>query len=460
MMLLTALAIAAVGAAPASAATVTPIQAGSIALSPIAVNTQAGDQFNSHVAPDLVVYSDPSQIHTYRFSTSTHAVVTPGANAIDLLSDVQGEQVVFTRAFSGGRRAQMYFDGSALTELEPNIASNRFGSAVGSDTIAWVDYALESHGELIAYERSTATATRLTNDTLGDQNPQVSVDGTVIAWEHCLTSILNCDIWTAVRTAPGAWTVGIASNTSNAESNPDTDGSVATWESRSGATWDIVTQPVGSSTPTTLSIAGEETNPSMSGDAILFEHRNDPSSATDLFVYERSSNRSFQLTATAAVNETLSDIVAIGANTYRITWTADEDGFDERNVYAATFTIPPVATAYNFNGFFSPVDDDPTPNIVNAGRSVPVKFSLGGDQGLDIFAPNSPASTEIGCDSSEEGDQIEQTVIASTNSLSYDPLTDRYTYVWKTLKAWKGTCRMFALTLDDGTTHLARFSLR
>jgi hypothetical protein len=36
---------------------------------------------------------------------------------------------------------------------------------------------------------------------------------------------------------------------------------------------------------------------------------------------------------------------------------------------------------YNFQGFFSPVANIPAFNIVNAGRSVPVKFSLGGNRG-------------------------------------------------------------------------------
>src|SRR6185436_4110875 len=40
---------------------------------------------------------------------------------------------------------------------------------------------------------------------------------------------------------------------------------------------------------------------------------------------------------------------------------------------------------YSFTGFYQPVDNLPTLNIVNAGKAIPVKFSLGGFQGLDIF---------------------------------------------------------------------------
>lgn len=43
------------------------------------------------------------------------------------------------------------------------------------------------------------------------------------------------------------------------------------------------------------------------------------------------------------------------------------------------------------------------------------------------------------------------------SSLSCDPSTDTYSYVWKTDKAWAGTCRTFDLRLTDGTDHYASF---
>lgn len=114
---------------------------------------------------------------------------------------------------------------------------------------------------------------------------------------------------------------------------------------------------------------------------------------------------------------------------------------------------------HNFTGFFQPVDNLPTLNIVNAGRAIPLKFSLGGDQGLDIFAPGYPASTTAICGITA-GDAIEQTVTAGSSSLSYDSTTDQYTYVWKTEKAWAGTCRTLVVKLDDGTYHQANFKFK
>jgi hypothetical protein len=56
------------------------------------------------------------------------------------------------------------------------------------------------------------------------------------------------------------------------------------------------------------------------------------------------------------------------------------------------------SVVYDFDGFFSPVDDPPTFNAVKAGRDIPVKFSLGGGQGLDIFAEGYPRSGTIPAD--------------------------------------------------------------
>jgi hypothetical protein len=112
---------------------------------------------------------------------------------------------------------------------------------------------------------------------------------------------------------------------------------------------------------------------------------------------------------------------------------------------------------YNWTGFFRPVDNPEVLNSVKAGQSIPVKFSLAGDQGLNIFAAGSPTSQKITCDSSDPIDVIEETVTAGGSSLSYDASNNQYNYVWKSDKAWAGTCRQLSVKLIDGTTHVANF---
>jgi hypothetical protein len=117
----------------------------------------------------------------------------------------------------------------------------------------------------------------------------------------------------------------------------------------------------------------------------------------------------------------------------------------------------PPAAQHTFTGFFPPVENPPVLNLVNAGRGVPVKFSLGGNQGLNIFAAGYPASQRITCDTGAPLEVVEETVTAGSSSLTYDPVTDQYTYVWKTEKRWANTCRRLNVTLNDGADHIADF---
>jgi hypothetical protein len=115
---------------------------------------------------------------------------------------------------------------------------------------------------------------------------------------------------------------------------------------------------------------------------------------------------------------------------------------------------------YDFVGFFQPVDNLPIVNVANAGSSIPLKFGLGGNQGMNIFAPGFPSSGQVPCTVSEPAQTVDETVTAGQSSLQYDPATDRYTYVWKTNKAWKGTCRLLVVRFNDGTEQYAKFRFR
>lgn len=117
-------------------------------------------------------------------------------------------------------------------------------------------------------------------------------------------------------------------------------------------------------------------------------------------------------------------------------------------------------TGYTFTGFFQPVENLPTVNIANAGSAVPLKFGLGGNFGLNIFAAGYPASGQVPCQVNEPAGVIEETVNAGSSSLNYDPELNRYTYVWKTNKAWKNTCRILVLRFNDGTERQAKFMFK
>lgn len=124
----------------------------------------------------------------------------------------------------------------------------------------------------------------------------------------------------------------------------------------------------------------------------------------------------------------------------------------------ASTVILPTEGRYAFTGFTQPVEPLPTVNAVAAGRAVPIKFGLGADFGLGILSADSPSSVRVGCDTTAVLDVVESSATAGSSSLTYSVGSGTYTYVWKTDKTWAGTCRMFQLTLDDGSLHEAKFN--
>ena len=101
-----------------------------------------------------------------------------------------------------------------------------------------------------------------------------------------------------------------------------------------------------------------------------------------------------------------------------------------------------------FTGFAQPVDNSPTVNSMHAGRTVPVKFSLGGDRGLDIFASGYPQVQSVSC-SSESGDVVEETFASEPSHLTYSSANDQYTYLWRTDRSWAGQCKKLELKFVD-----------
>lgn len=142
-----------------------------------------------------------------------------------------------------------------------------------------------------------------------------------------------------------------------------------------------------------------------------------------------------------------------GSHTASITVLDDDGGQATASVDVT------VATPYRWGGFHQPIDDGVL-NTVQAGRSIPVKFSLGGDFGLDVLAEGSPASVPVACGTGLPTDGIEETATPGASGLTYDAGSGRYHYVWQTSRAWGGQCRMLVVTLADGTEHTALFRFR
>ena len=173
----------------------------------------------------------------------------------------------------------------------------------------------------------------------------------------------------------------------------------------------------------------------------------DPEGTTVTFAWDLDNNGSFE---SPGQNVNFSS-AGITAPATRTVWVQVTDAFGFSTVDDAT-----VSVLYHFNGFFQPVDNLPMANTVKAGQAIPVKFSLNGNHGLNIFATGYPKIEFLLCATSLS-DAVETTVTAGNSGLSYGSASDQYTYVWKTDKAWTDKCALLRVMFNDGTTQSALF---
>ncbi|HEY0738370.1 MAG TPA: PxKF domain-containing protein, partial [Herpetosiphonaceae bacterium] len=206
-------------------------------------------------------------------------------------------------------------------------------------------------------------------------------------------------------------------------------------------TWTIDT-----SAPQTT-ITSQPANPSTSGSASFSFTSSEASSSFECSL----DNSPFATCASPQSYSGLTD----GSHSFAVR-AIDAAGNADATPATYAWTIN-TSTAYNWSGFFQPVDNLPTLNLVKAGSAIPVKFSLSGYQGLTIFKLGYPKSEAIACSSTAPVLGIEETVSAGSSGLTYDVASDHYVYVWKTDKGWANTCRQFVIQLADGSYHRANF---
>jgi uncharacterized membrane protein len=111
-----------------------------------------------------------------------------------------------------------------------------------------------------------------------------------------------------------------------------------------------------------------------------------------------------------------------------------------------TFVLTPRIPRFDFRGFLPPLKAPPATAVAKAGSAVPVRFSLGGYRGPDVFAAGYP---RVG--SCEPSDASAPASSAGRSGLAYDAGADAYTFVWKTEKTWAGACRRLEIAFVDET---------
>lgn len=289
------------------------------------------------------------------------------------------------------------------------------------------------------------TTTITTTFTVADQTAPVvtaPADSTASADASCQVAIPdfaasstasdNCDSTVTVTQSPAAGTlVGLGSHTVTVTATDDAGNH---------------------SSDTVVFTVNDTTAPVISCPSNIEVFLPANTSATSMAVTypAATANDNCSASPTVSYSKASGSVFPVGTTT--VTVTATDAAGNESN---CSFT---VTVRYLFTGFFSPVGNLPTLNAVNAGRAIPVKFSLSGDKGLNIFAPNNPYTVSLNCNTNDPGVDVVETLTAGGSSLSFGG--NQYNYVWKTEGSWAGTCRQLVVTLNDGSVHVANFKFK
>ena len=134
-------------------------------------------------------------------------------------------------------------------------------------------------------------------------------------------------------------------------------------------------------------------------------------------------------------------------------------GTDTITILSATasawdFAIRP----YAFGGFSSPVDNRPVTNAAKPGSVIPVRFSLGGNQGPNVLAAGTRSRAHHLRLDRSDGHRRGDGRIGVAAVLSRR--TGLYQYGWKTQSGWANTCRELIFKFRDGTEARAAFKFR
>jgi hypothetical protein len=296
-----------------------------------------GNQLTPHVACSLVTYSNDdlegtSTINYLDFATNTEHVL-PG-NGLERLSDTDGQRIAFTQIQADGDHIVIYDLASQITVSVPGNANS--APAIGGNLIAYVHGPFNSDsGEVAVYDQNTGNVTQLTSDTSSDRFPAVSPDGNVVVWEKCQPNGTGCDIYSATQIGPGSFTTRFVSRAA-ANTFADTNGQFLAYISSKSGENDIYLQRVEGSTEMQLSIPGDQRDLRMSNNLLVFESQTADLSY-DVFLYDLTTARLYQVTNTPGNSETLSDVVAGCNGINRIVYAIP--GAGDFDVYGFTFQL-------------------------------------------------------------------------------------------------------------------------
>jgi len=113
-----------------------------------------------------------------------------------------------------------------------------------------------------------------------------------------------------------------------------------------------------------------------------------------------------------------------------------------------------LTVPYTFGGFAEPLTA-PGATDLNAGRALPVTFSLGGVEGEAVVATSLLRWVVTDCTSGAVL-STQPVELAGSGRVGFDGVTGRYSLLIKSDKAWAGRCQTLEIVLTDGTDTMVR----
>jgi hypothetical protein len=139
------------------------------------------------------------------------------------------------------------------------------------------------------------------------------------------------------------------------------------------------------------------------------------------------------------------DTSTVGFNTFQVN---AQDYAGNQSTASVEYQV-----IWPFTGFIG-LSAPPALNEAKATGTVPIRFSLGGDRGLDVLRPGYPKSRQVDC--TTRGPLGSRTS-ASGQGPFFNSNNDQYQYGWETERSWLGTCRELELGLIDGSDRTVLF---
>jgi len=132
-------------------------------------------------------------------------------------------------------------------------------------------------------------------------------------------------------------------------------------------------------------------------------------------------------------------------------FSASQGSSNNRTDGVQAFDLPGVCTAAAFGGFHPPVEGDGALNDVNAGATVPVKFTLAG-AGTNLQIDSQPVECTSLVPTGEAPSPLD-----SPGSTGLRQDGNEYHVNWKTDASWAGTCRRLTLRIPAASDVFAYF---